>query len=112
MSRLETRIGRTRLKNPLIAASAEQSIEPAGMIAAIRAGAGAVVTKSINESMAARDQLQRAEYAVLDGHWRPLKWGPGVPREAFLATRSGLYPHSYERWLEESVALQKEATGQ
>jgi dihydroorotate dehydrogenase (NAD+) catalytic subunit len=109
MSRLETRIGRTRLKNPLIAASAEQSIEPAGMIAAIRAGAGAVVTKSINESMAARDQLQRAEYAVLDGYWRPLKWGPDVPREAFLATRSGLYPHSYERWLEESVALQKEA---
>lgn len=109
MSRLETKIGRTRLKNPVIAASAEQSIEPAGMIAAIRSGAGAVVTKSINESDAARDQLQRAEYAVLDDYWRPLEWNAKAPRGAFLATRSGLYPHSYERWMEESVALQKEA---
>jgi hypothetical protein len=73
---LATRIGRTALKNPLIAASAEHLIDADGVRAALKAGAGAVVVKSTNEVQAAKDQLQRAEYMVLDEHWRPVPWGP------------------------------------
>ena len=40
---LATRIGRTALKNPLIAASAEHLIDADGVRAALKAGAGAVV---------------------------------------------------------------------
>jgi dihydroorotate dehydrogenase (NAD+) catalytic subunit len=60
-------IGRIQLKNPVIAGSAEHLIEAEGVRCALRAGAGAVVVKSANASQAARDQLQRAEYLVLDG---------------------------------------------
>jgi dihydroorotate dehydrogenase (NAD+) catalytic subunit len=105
MSRLETRIGRTRLKNPLIAAAAEQFIEGPGIEAAIKAGAGAIVVKSVNESMTARAQLEAAEYVALDGKWKQVAWGPQAPREAFLATRSGMYPYSFEKWLEQFKAL-------
>jgi dihydroorotate dehydrogenase (NAD+) catalytic subunit len=69
---MTTRVSALTLKNPLIAAAAEHLIEEAGVRRAIRAGAGAVVVKSVNEREAAKDQLQRAEYAVLDEHWRPV----------------------------------------
>ena len=107
--RLETSIGRLRLKNPVIAAAAEHLIEPAGIRAAIAAGAGAVVVKSTNESQAAKDQLARAEYVALDAHWRPVPWGASAPPEVTLATRSGLYPGDFESWLAQAVALDAEA---
>src|SRR5215207_4943218 len=109
MSRLETTIGRTRLKNPLIAAAAEQFIEGPVIETAIRAGAGAIVVKSVNESMTARAQLEAAEYVALDGQWRPVPWGPEAPREAFLATRSGMYPYSFDKWLAQFTTLDKVA---
>ena len=49
----QVEIGRIRLKNPLIAGSAEHLIEAEGVRAALRAGAGAVVVKSTNRSQAA-----------------------------------------------------------
>ena len=57
---------------------------------------GAVVVKSANESQAAKDQLQRAEYMVLDEAWRPVPWGPQAPSSATIACRSGLTPQ--ELW--------------
>jgi dihydroorotate dehydrogenase (NAD+) catalytic subunit len=76
---------------------------------ALAAGVGAVVVKSTNESQAARDQLQRAEYMVLDEAWRPVPWGPQAPPSATIACRSGLTPQSFDAWLEQTVALDREA---
>jgi dihydroorotate dehydrogenase (NAD+) catalytic subunit len=106
---LTTRIGAVTLKNPLIAAPAEHLIEEAGVRRAIAAGVGAVVVKSVNEREGARDQLQRAEFTVLDEHWRPLPWNASAPMSATIATRSGLTPQSFDAWLEQTVRLDREA---
>jgi dihydroorotate dehydrogenase (NAD+) catalytic subunit len=103
--RLETGIGRTPLKNPLIAAAAEHLIEEEGVRRAILAGAGAVVVKSTNESEAAKEQLRRAEYVALGANWEVLPWGPETPAHATLATRSGLSPLPFDAWLEQSRRL-------
>jgi dihydroorotate dehydrogenase (NAD+) catalytic subunit len=102
-------IGRVDLKNPLIAGSAEHLIDAGGVRRALHSGAGAVVVKSTNNSQAARDQLERAEYIVLDANWRPTKWGPHAPRDAFFACRSGLTPQAFEAWLEQTAKLDREA---
>jgi dihydroorotate dehydrogenase (NAD+) catalytic subunit len=108
-ARLATSVGRTALKNPLIAAAAEHLIDEAGVRAAIAAGAGAVVVKSTNESDAAKDQLQRAEYVALGADWEALSWGPETPTLATLATRSGLTPQPFDEWLEQCVRLDRVA---
>ncbi len=104
---LQTSIGALRLKNPIIAAPAEHMVDAAGVRAAIRAGAGAVVVKSNNESAAAKDQLQRAEYIALDERWNPVPWGPQAPRSVTLATRSGMSPQPFDAWLDQTVALDR-----
>src|SRR4051812_19909727 len=109
MANLTTRVGAMTLKNPLIAAAAEHLIDEAGVRRAIAAGAGAVVVKSVNEREAAKDQLQRAEYAVLDAEWRPLSWDASVPMSATVACRSGLTPQSFDAWLEQTTQLDREA---
>jgi dihydroorotate dehydrogenase (NAD+) catalytic subunit len=106
---LRSTIGRVALKNPLIAGSAEHLITADGVRRALKAGAGAVVVKSANESETARDQLQRAEYMVLDAEWRPVPWGPDTPAHAVVACRSGLTPQSFDAWLDQTAALDREA---
>jgi dihydroorotate dehydrogenase (NAD+) catalytic subunit len=106
---LTTRIGALTLKNPLIAAPAEHMIEEAGVRRALAAGVGAVVVKSINEREAAKDQLQRAEFTVLDEHWRPVAWDASAPMSATIATRSGLTPQPFDPWLEQTARLDREA---
>ncbi|WP_213739826.1 tRNA-dihydrouridine synthase [Bradyrhizobium sp. dw_411] len=109
MSKSEISVGRTVLKNPLIAGSAEHLIEADGVRRALRAGVGAVVVKSTNESERGRDQLQRAEYMLLDEAWREIPWTPDAPATAFMACRSGLTPQSFEAWLEQTAQLDVEA---
>jgi dihydroorotate dehydrogenase (NAD+) catalytic subunit len=109
MTSLTTTLGRTTMKNPLIAGSAEHLIEIDGIRRALKAGVGAVIVKSVNESDAARDQLQRAEYLLLDEHWTPVEWGPNAPASAFVACRSGLTPQSFDQWLEQTVQMDREA---
>jgi len=106
---MATRVGAVTLKNPLIAAAAEHLIEEAGVRRALRAGVGAVVVKSVNEREAAKDQLQRAEFAVLDAEWRPLPWNASAPTSVTIATRSGLTPQSFDAWLEQTARLDREA---
>jgi dihydroorotate dehydrogenase (NAD+) catalytic subunit len=106
---LEILVGPTRLKNPVIAGAAEHLIDADGVRRALRAGVGAVVVKSTNESQAARDQLQQAEYMVLDDNWRQVPWGPSAPKSAFVACRSGLTPQSFDEWLEQTAILDREA---
>jgi dihydroorotate dehydrogenase (NAD+) catalytic subunit len=109
MDVLSTTFGRLTLKNPLIAGAAEHLIDAAGVRRALQAGVGAVVVKSTNETQAGRDQLQRAEYCVLDGEWREAPWGPQAPAQATIACRSGLHPLSFEAWLEQTAELDREA---
>ena len=109
MSRLNVIVGRTVLKNTLIAGSAEHLIEADGVRRALRAGVGAVVVKSINESERGRDQLQRAEYMLLDDEWREIPWSSNAPATAFIACRSGLTPQSFEAWLDQTAQLDREA---
>lgn len=109
MTRLKVSIGRTALKNPLIAGSAEHLIEADGVRRALRAGVSAVVVKSINESDRGKDQLQRAEYMLLDEEWRETPWTKEAPATAFFATRSGLTPQSFDVWLEQTAQLDREA---
>lgn len=106
---LQIPIGTVMLKNPVIAGSAEHLTDADGIRRALRAGAGAVVVKSANESQAARDQLQRAEYVALDERWNPVAWGPNAPRSATIACRSGLNPMPFEAWLAQTAALDREA---
>jgi dihydroorotate dehydrogenase (NAD+) catalytic subunit len=106
---LTTRVGAVTLKNPLIAAAAEHLIDEAGVRRAIAAGAGAVVVKSTNEREGGKDQLQRAEYAVLDDQWRPVPWNASAPMSATIATRSGLTPQDFDVWLDQTVRLDREA---
>jgi dihydroorotate dehydrogenase (NAD+) catalytic subunit len=103
--RLEARLGRVRLKNPIIAAAAEHMIEAEGIRAAIESGAGAVVVKSTNEAMAGKDQLRRAEYVALDARWNPIPWDADAPPEVTLASRSGMSPFDFDTWLDQNVAM-------
>jgi dihydroorotate dehydrogenase (NAD+) catalytic subunit len=109
MPDMHVEIGHVPLKNPVIAGSAEHLIDAEGVRRALRAGVAAVVVKSTNASPAARDQLQRAEYVVLDADWRPLPWGPQAPAHAFIACRSGLTPQPFDQWLEQTARLDREA---
>jgi len=109
MSLLTTTLGRITLKNPLIAGSAEHLIEAEGIRRALKAGVGAVIVKSVNESESARDQLQRAEYMLFDEHWNPVPWGPNAPASAFIACRSGLTPQSFDEWLQQTIQMDCEA---
>src|SRR5215218_8817061 len=107
--RLEASIGSLRLKNPVIAGPAEHLIDPDNVRRALRTGVGAVVIKSTNESEGAREQLERAEYAVFDEQWRAVSWGADAPLGATIATRSGMVRISFDQWLEQAVVLDREA---
>lgn len=106
---LQTHIGGVPLKNPLIAAAAEHLIDADGVRRALAAGAAAVVMKSTNEVQAAKEQLDRAEYMVLDEHWRPQPWNAQAPAAATIACRSGLTPQPFDAWLAQCAELDGEA---
>jgi dihydroorotate dehydrogenase (NAD+) catalytic subunit len=109
MARKETTVGRTTLKNPVIAGSGEHLIEANGVRRALASGAAAVVVKSTNETGRGRDQLQRAEYMLLDDGWREIAWTPDAPSTAFIACRSGLTPQPFDAWLDQTAQLDREA---
>ena len=93
MARLDVMVGRTALKNPLIAGAAEHMIGASGVLRALGAGVGAVVVKSINEMERGKDQLQRAEYMLLDDQWREIPWTKDAPSTAFMGRSVGVaYP--------------------
>ncbi|WP_020501641.1 dihydroorotate dehydrogenase [Sciscionella marina] len=95
---LSTAIGPLALKNPVIAASCEATIDEHGLRACLDAGAGAVVAKSVNESPAAARQLNIAEYALLGREGSRVEWGSQSGTESLLC-RSGLAQDSLDDWL-------------
>lgn len=109
MARLDVAIGKITLKNPMICGSGEQTMTMAGMRALLAAGAGAVVAKSVNESEAARRQLDGTDYALLDSSWNRLPWDFNPPPDAQLFCRSGLAQVDFDAWLSQLVVLDGEA---
>jgi dihydroorotate dehydrogenase len=84
--------------NPVWVGSSELTMTREGLFACIDAGAGAVVAKSVNESDAARRQLDIADYAFVSGGGsvRP----PGTARLGDgLLNRSGLAQVELDDWL-------------
>ena len=69
----KTTIGSIVLNNPVICASGEHVLTEAGLRSAMDTGVGAVIAKSFNEVQAAKDQLERTDYALLDGNWKDRK---------------------------------------
>jgi dihydroorotate dehydrogenase (NAD+) catalytic subunit len=96
---LTVRLGPFELKSPVICGAGEHVLTYDAIVAALDAGAAAVVAKSTNESEAARQQLDAAEYALLDENWRELEWHHAT-RSATLLNRSGLVQAPLDEWLE------------
>ena len=65
MGSTEITIGSVSLKNPVICGSGEHVMTEAGLQSALDTGVGAVVAKSINETQAAKDQLDRTDVRIL-----------------------------------------------
>ena len=113
MSRnLSVEIGANRLKNPVICASGEHVLTEAGIRAALDSGAAVVVSKSVNESQPARDQLSHTDYALRAPDWSPRPWDTPRWATANLLCRSGLQPRAFDDWLGAVAALDREARAQ
>jgi dihydroorotate dehydrogenase (NAD+) catalytic subunit len=102
-------LGRIELKSPLICGAGEHLMYAEGIRQALKAGASAVVSKSANESEAARRQLDRTDYALLDSNWRRLPWSFDPPADASLFCRSGLAQQPFDEWLAMVAGLDREA---
>lgn len=107
-------LGKIRLKNPLICASSEMTMTAHDIRAAIDAGAGAVIAKSVNELPEAAAQLSKADYVLLDNNWQIVPWDSPRRRDASLFCRSGLAQTPLEEWLRmlaelDGYALQKQS---
>jgi dihydroorotate dehydrogenase (NAD+) catalytic subunit len=101
--RLATTIGGMRLRNPVICASGEPVMTEAGIRAALRAGAGGVIAKSINERAEAAAQLDRADYVELDEAGVPAAHGVS------LFNRSGLAQRDPAEWFAAIAAIDQAA---
>lgn len=109
MNRLEISIGDVVLKNPVICGSGEHTMDGERIRAALATGVAAVVAKSTNESDAAKQQLDRTDYALFDSRWNRLAWDHRPPADATLFCRSGLVQRGFEGWVEELALLDREA---
>lgn len=109
MANLQTTVGSITLKNPVICGSGEHTMSADGIRAAIASGAGAVVAKSTNESQAAKTQLDKTDYRFLSTDWQTLPWDFNAPTDATVFCRSGLVQQPFELWMQQLLALDKEA---
>ena len=93
---LGTNVAGLHFKNPIWVGSSELTMDLDGILACARAGAGAVIAKSINENPAASKQLDIADYVFFDGEYR-VQSGPR--RDSSLLNRSGLAQTPLDEWL-------------
>jgi dihydroorotate dehydrogenase (NAD+) catalytic subunit len=102
-------LGGLELKNPVICASGEHVLTESGIRAGLAAGAAVVIAKSVNETLAAREQLARTDYALFDAHWSRAPWGTEQWAGSNLLCRSGLQPMATDDWIERIARLDQEA---
>jgi dihydroorotate dehydrogenase len=110
MPDLSIRLGGVTLKNPVILGSGDHTMTAGGLAAGIASGAAAVVAKSINESPAARRQLDGSDHVLLDSAWNPLPWDHAPPADAMLFGRSGLNQMDSDEWIATVAAADREAS--
>lgn len=108
MTDLSAHLGRIQLKNPIICASSEFTMTLEGVRAALKAGAGAVIAKSVNEAPGAARQLDIAEYVMLDSAWAISPWDDAGLEDS-LFCRSGLAQAPLDQWLEMLARADAEA---
>ncbi|WP_431283468.1 dihydroorotate dehydrogenase [Humitalea sp. 24SJ18S-53] len=106
---LSVRLGGITLKNPVIVGAGDHVMTAGGIRAGLAAGAGAVVAKSINESEAAKRQLDGSDHVLLDSRWQKLPWDFAPPPDAMVFGRSGLHQMDSDAWIAEIAALDREA---
>ncbi|MBX9698746.1 MAG: dihydroorotate dehydrogenase, partial [Acetobacteraceae bacterium] len=99
---------------PVIIVSGDLTMPEGALVASRATGAGAVVAKSINESEAAKRQLDGSDHVLLDSRWNPIPWDFAPPPDAMLLGRSGLHQAPSEDWIDIVAAQDREAarTGQ
>src|SRR3954447_11185233 len=94
---LAMQLGPIALRHPVICGSGEHVSSLDQLVAAVDAGAAAVVAKSANESDAARRQSDFATWVFLDERRQP---APEDARGATMLNRSGLVQEPWEQWVE------------
>lgn len=99
MANLETNFCGVRIKNPLVAASAEPTLNAKNMKKCIDAGAGGVIAKTMTDSQAMRDLTTRAKWRFLNESHQVCKGR--VPRGFSLYSRSGLAIESPDDFIKE-----------
>ena len=97
---LAVAVGPVELKSPVICGSGEHAATEEDLVAALDAGAAAVVAKSANETEAGRRQWEVAERVVLADDWTQLPADAPAPRSASILNRSGLVPTPWPEWLD------------
>ncbi len=102
-------IGAVTLRNPVIIGAGDHVMTAGALRAALATGAGAVVAKSINESEAAKRQLDGSDHVLLDSQWNRLPWDFAPPPDAMVFGRSGLHQMDSDAWIAETVAQDREA---
>src|SRR5919202_3548127 len=107
---LRVSLGPLELRNPLICGSGEHVATLDGLIAAIDAGAAAVVGKSANESEAGRRQSDAARWVFLDEAWREVP-DAAAPPHATLLNRSGLVQQPWDEGLGTPAPAHADARG-
>lgn len=112
MNQTSVPVGGISLLNPVIIGSGDHVMTPGALRAARATGAGAVVAKSINESEAAKRQLDGSDHVLLDSAWRKLPWNFAPPPDAMLFGRSGLNQLDSDAWIAEVAAQDREAAAE
>lgn len=95
---LSVRLGPLQLAHPVIAGAGEHLASEAGLLAALDAGAAAVVAKSANETADGRIQWRAAEHVTLDARWRVVPEGTAEAGSSIF-NRSGLQPDPWPQWV-------------
>ncbi|HEY1276179.1 MAG TPA: hypothetical protein VGF25_14790 [Thermoleophilaceae bacterium] len=93
---LRAALGPLELRNPLVCGSGEHVATLDDLMAAVDAGAAAVVAKSANETEAGRRQWDAAAWTFIDAERREVE----PDARATIFNRSGLVPQPWPEWLE------------
>ena len=104
MANLEVDFCGVRIKNPIVAASAEPTLNARNMKKCIESGAGGVITKTMSDSPAMRELTTRSKWRFLDEKHEVCRGK--VPRAFSLYGRSGLAlekPEDFVREVRETL---------
>ncbi|UCG66700.1 MAG: tRNA-dihydrouridine synthase [Deltaproteobacteria bacterium] len=97
MANMEVNFCEVRLKNPIVASSAEPTLNARNMKKCIDAGAGGVIAKTMTDSPAMRELTTRSKWRFLNEHHEVCQGK--VPRAFSLYGRSGLALEEPEEFL-------------